>query len=217
MGLKNKIVLFSKISLLKFIWYNFLSRKVERLGKGYLIPYKHALLDIGKGAKIILHDGNFNVNYYLPKNSKAEAYVRMSEGASLEIFGGTSLCYKATIEIKKDAIVTIGSAYINSGAVILAAKEINIGQDVLISREVFIYDADHHPLLDENGKQTNPPRPVTIGNHVWIGLKCTIIRGSKIGDGAVISVGSLVAGKIRSGTMAVGSPARSALEVKWKK
>ena len=216
MGLKSKIILLQKISLPKFIWYNFFSKKVERQGKGFLMPYKHASLDIEKGAKIILHDGYFRVNYYLPKHSKAEAYVRMSKGARLEILGDTSLCYKATIEIKKDATVTIGSAYINTGAVILAAKEINIGKEVLISREVFIYDSDHHPLLDDNGNQTNPSRPVTIGDHVWIGLKCTVIRGSKIGDGAVISAGSLVAGKIRPGTMAVGSPARSALEVKWK-
>lgn len=216
MGIKSKMRLLTKISLPKFIWYNFFSRKVERKGKGFLIPYKHSSLDIAKGARIILHDGHFNVNYYLPKNSKTEAYVRMSEGAKLEIFDMVSLCYKATIEIKEDAIVTIGSAYINSDAVILAAKEINIGKEVLISREVFIYDSDHHPLLDDNGNQTNPPRPVTIGDHVWIGLKCTVIRGSKIGDGAVISAGSLVAGKIRSGTMAVGSPARSALEVKWR-
>ncbi len=216
MSIKSKVILLSKISVPKFVWYNFFSRRVDRRGKGFLIPYKHSVLDLKKGAKIILHDGNFNINYYLPKHSKTEAFIRMSEGAKLELFGTTSLCYKATIEIKEDALVTIGSAYINSGAVILAVKEISIGNEVLIAREVFIYDADHHPLLDEEGKQTNPPRPVIIGDHVWVGLKCTIIRGSKIGDEAIISAGSLVAGRIRTGTMAVGSPARSALEVKWK-
>ena len=101
MGAKSKIRLLTKISLPKFIWYNFFSKKVERQGKGFLIPYKHSSLDLEKGAKIILHDGNFIVNYYLPKHSKAEAYVRMSEGAKLEIFGRVSLYYKATIEVKK--------------------------------------------------------------------------------------------------------------------
>ena len=216
MGIKRKLIVLSKVSVPKFVWYNFFSRKVERRGRGFLVPYKHSVLDIEKGAKIILHDGNFNVNYYLPRHSKSEAFVRMSEGARLELFGSTNLYYKATIEIKEDALVSIGSASINSGAVILAAKKISIGNEVLIAREVFIYDADHHPLLDDDGKQKNPPRPVAIGDHVWTGLKCTVIRGSKIGDGAVISAGSLVAGKIRPGTMAVGSPARSALEVKWK-
>lgn len=216
MNIQNKLALLLKVSMPKFVWYNFFSGKVERQGKGYLIPYKHSILDIAKNAKIILHDGNFNINYYLPQKSKSEAYVRMSEGARLEIFGTTSLFYKSTIEIKENATVTIGSANINSGAVILAAKEINIGKEVLISREVFIYDADHHPFLDDDGNPTNPPRPVVIGDHVWICLKCTIIRGSKIGNGAVISAGSLVAGKIRPGTMAVGSPAKSVLEVKWR-
>ena len=216
MSITKKLGVLSKISIPKFIWYNFFSKKVKRKGKGFLIPYRHSVFDLAKGSKIILHNGNFCVNYFLPKHSKAEAYIRLFENATLEVDESTNLFYHATIEVKAGGYIYIGSAQINCGCVILSAKSITIGYGVGIAREVFIYDYDHHPLLDDKGKQTNPPRPVTIGDHVWIGLKCMIIRGSKIGDGAVISAGSLVAGKIRPGTMAVGSPARSALEVKWK-
>ena len=91
-----------------------------------------------------------------------------------------------------------------------------MGEGILISREVFIYDADHHPIINSSGEQLNPPRPVVIGNHVWIGLKCTLLRGSKIGDGAMIAANSLVGGKIKAGTMASGNPARSYSEILWK-
>ena len=91
-----------------------------------------------------------------------------------------------------------------------------MGEGILISREVFIYDADHHPIINASGEQLNLPRPVVIGNHVWIGLKCTLLRGSKIGDGAVIAANSLVGGKIKAGTMASGNPARSYSEIIWK-
>ena len=124
--------------------------------------------------------------------------------------------YKSTIEIHKDATVEIGSAWINSSAVILASKRITMGDEVMISREVYIYDADHHPIINDEGEQINPPRPVIIGNHVWIGLKSTLLRGTKIGDGALIAANSLVGGKIKAGTMASGNPARSYSEVRWR-
>ena len=98
MGIKSKMGFLTKISLPKFVWYNFFSRKVERQGKGYLMPYKHASLDIEKGAKIILHDGHFHVNYYLPKHSKAEAYVRMSKGQGLKYLGIQSFAIKPRLK-----------------------------------------------------------------------------------------------------------------------
>lgn len=216
MRVVSKLKKLTKISISKFLFYNFFSRNIIRKGKGYLIPYKHCVIDLAPGSQIIIHDGNFIVNYYAPYGSKAEAYVKLLEGAVLEILHGATLCYKATIEIHKNGKVVIGNTYINTGAVILAAKEITIGEDVLISRDVFIYDADHHPIIDSEGKQMNPPKAVKIEDHVWIGLKSVLLRGSRIGRGAIIAAGSVVGGKIKAGTMASGNPARSYLNVKWK-
>lgn len=36
------------------------------------------------------------------------------------------------------------------------------------------------------------PRPVVIGNHVWIGCDCRILKGVTIVDNVVISAGSTV-------------------------
>lgn len=216
MGIKNKLKLLGQISIPKFIYYNFLSKKVVREGKGYLIPYKHAVIELAQGAKIYLKDGIFHVNYFAPKHSNAEAYLRMRKGAILRVVGNTHLTYSSTIEIHENAEVTIGSAYINTGSVILAAERIDIGSEVLISRETFIFDSDHHPILNENDEPVNPPRPVVIEDHVWIGLRCILLRGSRIGTGVMVSAGSVVGGKIKPGTMASGNPARSYSEIKWR-
>lgn len=217
MRVGSKIRKIIKINVFAFFYFNFICKKVERRGKGYIIPYRHAVIELNKNSKIILHEGNLEVNYYCPEGSKAEAYIRLSEGAVLEILDSVCLCYHATIELKKYAKVIIGSAYINCGAVILAAENITIGREVLISREAYIYDSDHHPIIDEMGKQLNSPKPVVIEDHVWIGLKSLILRGSRIGVGAVIAANSLVGGKIKAGTMASGNPARSYSEIRWKK
>ena len=216
MGIMSKVRTLWSLSWSKFLYYNFLCSKVMRKGKGYILPYPNAVIDLGQGAQVILEDGNFHVNGNKPKSSKAEAFLKLREGASLIVHHDLTLNYNATIEIHKDATIEIGSAYINSNAVILAAERITMGEGILVSRDVFIYDSDHHPIVNEAGEQINPPRPVMIGNHVWIGLKCTLLRGTKIGDGAVIAANSLVGGKIKAGTMASGNPARSYSEIHWK-
>lgn len=215
MGFFSKLRLLSKLSLGKFIYYNYFSNHVERTGKGYLLPYKNSVIEMADGARIIIGDSHLAVNHNRPSGSHAEAFIRMRENAVLRVHDSLSLAYKATIEIHKDAEVEVGSASINSDAVVLAAKKIQIGHGCLISRMVFIFDADHHPIYNEAGEQINQPKPVIIGDHVWIGLQSVIVRGSKIGEGAVIAANSLVGGKIKAGTMASGNPARSYSEIKW--
>lgn len=205
-----------RISLKNYIYYNYLCKNIVKNGKGRIIPYKNSVIDLAKTSKIVLHDGDFYINENKPVGSKAEAIVRLSENATLEIKNTSYLNYRGTIEVQDNASVEIGSAYINSDAVILAAKHISLGEEVLISRGVKIFDSDHHPIIDEAGETINPAKDVIIEDHVWIGLNCTILKGSKIGTGAVIAANSLVGSKIKAGTMASGNPARSYSAISWR-
>ena len=53
-----------------------------------------------------------------------------------------------------------------------------------------------------------PFQPTIIGNDVWIGSHCLIKGGIKIGDGAVIGMGSVVTKDIGSYEVWAGNPAR---------
>lgn len=204
------------INLIKFIHLNFMSKKVVRHGKGYIVPHRNSVIQLDEGAKIELYDGNFHVNYNKARGSKAEAYVKMKPNSTLIIRENTVLNYLATIEVHKGGVIDIGRAIINSGAVILAAKQITIGKDVLISRNVYIYDSDHHKILNEQQEIVNETRPVIIGDHVWIGLKCTILRGAEIGEGVIVAADSVVGGKIKPGLLAQGNPARGYTKTWWE-
>lgn len=206
-----------KISWVKFIYYNFICKQVERTGKGYVFPYKGAVIELAKNSLLTIHNDNFHICFHKIGRSRAEAYVKLLENAQLEIKGKVVLNYNATIEVHKNAKIEMGMVDINSGAVIVSADNICIGNGVLISRDVIIYDSDHHDIIDDEDNKLNPSRPVIIGDNVWIGVKCIVLRGANIGEGAVISAGSLVGGKIKSKTMASGNPARSYSEVKWRK
>ena len=47
-----------------------------------------------------------------------------------------------------------------------------------------------------------------IGNDVWIGERVTFLPGARVGDGAIIGAGAVVAGKIPAYAVAVGNPCR---------
>lgn len=49
---------------------------------------------------------------------------------------------------------------------------------------------------------------IVIGNHVWIGLRSTILYNTEIGDGSIIGACSLVKGAIPNNCIAAGNPAK---------
>lgn len=211
----SKLKLLYTISFSQFIYFNFISKNVIRDKGSYLFPYKNSVINIDKTAKLILH-GTIYINSNKPKKSKAEAYLTMQKNSVLTVHKGLYLNYNATIEVHKDGKMEIGLAYVNSNAVLICSRKIVLGEEVLVSREVFIYDSDHHDILNKFGEKTNIPKEIIIGNHVWIGIKSTIMKGTKLEDGAVIASNSVVISNIKAGQLASGNPARVFMKITWK-
>ena len=203
------------MKLFSFIKWNYFSRNIKRDKGCYIIPMKGSVIDIDRTAKVILH-ANIFVNFPKYKHSHEEAFILLRKGACLTINGNVKLASRATLQLHYDAKLSIGRAYINHNASIIIGSDSVIGEGILISRDVKIFDSDFHKILDENGNQTNFPKPIIIGNHVWIGIGTIILRGSKIADDSVIAAGSVVMGKVKTGTLAIGNPARSFSNVRWE-
>ncbi|MCW3082655.1 MAG: hexapeptide repeat-containing transferase [Bacteroidetes bacterium] len=76
-----------------------------------------------------------------------------------------------------------------------------------VTNHSFLYSVKSFQLTPH--KHYSPfEKPCEIGNDVWIGCNSTILRGVKIGDGAVIGANSLVNMDIPPYAIAVGSPAK---------
>ena len=95
--------------------------------------------------------------------------------------------------------------FINAGCKLQDQGGIYIGDNCLLGHNTVIATLNHGMLPQERGDIL--PRPVHIGNNVWIGSGSIILPGVTIGDNAVIGAGSVVTKDIPADTVAVGSPA----------
>lgn len=68
----------------------------------------------------------------------------------------------------------------------------------------------HKKGIKDNRKnlEKEEKAPIEIGNDVWIGCNVTIVRGVKIGDGAIIAAGSVVTKDVQPYTIVGGVPAK---------
>ena len=114
----------------------------------------------------------------------------------------------------KKATLKIGSnSYIGDRTEIHAGERVTIGDGCVIAWDCNIMDRDYHKLDSE----AESYKPVTIGDHVWIGCRCLILKGVTIGDGAVVAAGSVVTHDVPEGSLVGGNPAKIIKEkVTWK-
>jgi len=104
-------------------------------------------------------------------------------------------------------ILTIGDGTsINSGASICAQENVSIGKNCGIGNYTLIMDTDFHQVGDFNAPAL--AKPVVIEDDVWIGAHSVILKGVRIGQGAVVSAGAVVATSVQPFTLVGGNPAR---------
>ena len=61
-----------------------------------------------------------------------------------------------------------------------------------LSWDILIMDTDFHHIIDAQGRVVNNPKPIRIGDRVWIGCRNTILKGVSICNDVVIAAGSKI-------------------------
>lgn len=132
-----------------------------------------------------------------------------NSGSIFNPIGGDSIC---RIVIKVGASLNIGKNFGISNSTIFCERKICIGDNVVVGGGCKIWDTDFHPLdtlkRRANDQEAIARKSVSIGNDVWIGGGCIILKGVSIGNSSVIGAGSVVTKNIESNEIWAGNPAK---------
>ncbi|MGJ8548652.1 acyltransferase [Winogradskyella wichelsiae] len=122
--------------------------------------------------------------------------------------GNTDIGHGSCLSI--GGLLELGDNFnITAKSSIICSTNIKFGNNVLISWECLFMDSDLHIIKDENGIVINSPEPILIGRNVWIGCRCTLLKGTKIAAGSIIGAGSITTNDIsKNSGLFVGSPPR---------
>jgi maltose O-acetyltransferase len=123
---------------------------------------------------------------------QVERRGRIVVGSRCVFVGGP---FPSTLHVERDGKLEIGrECYFNYGARFDVHHTVHLGERCMFGSYVRVSDA--------------PRKPVIIGNDVWVAHGAVIQPGVTIGDGAVISAGSVVTTDVPAGMLAMGDPAR---------
>ncbi len=126
--------------------------------------------------------------------------------------------------------INIGEwCYIAERSRIWSHASISIGNHVLISHLVNVFDTNGHPIdwearrqdikaimtskVENRVPEKIASRPIVIEDDVWIDFKATVFKGVRIGRGAIVTAGSVVIEDVPPFTVVAGSPARVVREL----
>jgi acetyltransferase-like isoleucine patch superfamily enzyme len=144
----------------------------------------------------------------------------------------SSIAVGQDTQIPGQLIFDRGNARISIGqrsfihATIISAKEVQIGDDVMISWGTTIVDHNSHAIaFSKRAHDVTEWRkgnkdwsnvvcsPVHIADKVWIGFNVIVLKGVHIGEGAIVGAGSVVTKDVAPWTIVGGNPAKLIREI----
>ena len=81
-----------------------------------------------------------------------------------------------------------------------------LGNGCMMAHGSYITDSDWHGLYDRVNRDANP-RPVHLGDNVWLGDRSTVLKGVSIGDNSVVAAGAVVTKDVPANVVVAGNPA----------
>ena len=183
------------------------------------------MLSVLRKIKIVRARGRFERNALLGQDMfiGPSAGCTNLSGQKGNISIGEHSAVMDSLYVYKTGKIQIGHHfYLGASSLIGAVESITIGNCVIISNDVRIYDNNNHPtnpkdreamsmsgFFNENWSWAHAEhKSVIIEDNVWIGQYATILKGVTIGKGAIVATRAVVAKDVPPYTVVAGNPAR---------
>ena len=168
-------------------------------------PIRFGLIQIGYG----------NVGIFDKKMSRTIWDV----SGDVTFCGNASIGHGSKIVVGPEGSLIFGeNLKITAESSLVAFNKIQIGNNCLLSWDTLLMDTDFHKVKNDNSEIINSPKPIFIGDNVWIGCRSVILKGSVIPNNSIIAINSLVNKELLVGNCIYGgSPVRCLKEnISWE-
>lgn len=181
-----------------------------------LIRYVLEHINLLKIKRKVTHAGTLKVNRHA-------CVVHLNGAKSENIICDDNVLLKGSLFVSSQGVIRIRSnSSIRNGCIIYCAHEINIGKNVIFADHVIVSDTNHHPVSPQKrlaminsgwgsdlwNWEHAESAPVNIGDNVWLGQYCRILKGVTIGENSIIASNAVVTKDVPSNCIFAGNPAK---------
>lgn len=132
------------------------------------------------------------LRFYRAKRSSAK-YIHYLRSKGIKIGKGTIIMHPrtVTIDFSRPTLLSIG-------------ENVRLNKDITIQT----HDYASQVFVNRDCEFLPSSAPIRIGNNVYFGQQCTVLKGVTIGDNCIIGFGSIVTKDIPANSVATGRPAK---------
>lgn len=212
------------LSIPKTLYFNFRCLKFrEALRLPIFISYKVRLLKLNRRVIEIDESDRSPFMVKIGFNGTDEVASRKSsinlESGKLLFKGNCVIAEGCSIGVSNGGTLEFGCGFsANKNFFISCNDHVSFGDDVMIGWNVTFFDANGHPIYKDGVLKDNT-KPISIGDHVWIGSESHILKGANIPNSSIIAYGSLVSSKLKEEAAIYGGVPVQTLQncIEWKR
>ncbi len=152
-----------------------------------------------KGLKINFKGKDSTVYLHEPILKFKKSYIALGNNCTVSIKNSKHTAKKLFIYgIANNIKCNIGENFSckNQTSILLHKEDklaITIGDDCMFGSNVVLRSSDAHAIINiDTNKVTNLGKDITIGNHCWLAMNTTVLKGVNIKNNCVIATGSIV-------------------------
>ena len=114
--------------------------------------------------------------------------IDVHKDGRVECHGDVHIGHGAVLCVKKGGVLTLGRNFAISGTTkIVCSGNITFGDNVQTSWDTLIMDSDAHRVFAEDGTSYPNQADIFIGDNVWIAANVTVLKGTQVPAGCIVS------------------------------
>lgn len=215
-------VFFLALSIIKSVWINLHYLPFSQAIKLPIIVSYNTTFQCFKGGIIKLpsevHFGMIHIGFHdVTVAPKTRTTLRLY--GSLIFLGSAFIGRSSRIHVGKGAELVLGDDFkVSSSSSIMCCKRIEFGKNIQFSWDCLVMDSDTHDIFYEDGRISQKDKIVKFGDDIWIGCRCTILKGSFIPSNCVIGANTIITGQqFKENSIIAGNPPKVIKKIKgWK-